>query len=440
MRHGPKLVMTLLLGCLLAIGIAACGGGGGGDGSGSSGSTEAASDISGTVTVWDFEYESFPAYTEAIDQLNAEFEKEHPGVKVEWVGQPYESYEAAYRAAFTAHEGPDVMSMQPGASGVLSFDQGLEPLNDRIPSDLEEHMTQWQIVTPGLEREGERYGIPIGLQGWVFYYNKKLFKQAGLPTDFEPKTWAEVREAGEKLKAAGIQPFTGGNKEGLENSFWFGVGFQSLNSEAQITELANGEMPYTDPAVEKGLEPLIEMNEAGLFPSDFFSTPWIPDGYAMFAEEKGAMALGFWENTGYWGEFNPALGEKNVGMFFPPGETPVGTIGGFALTIPKFAKNKDAAWALLEYYGGKHANEVLYSVGGNLPVRNDVQLPADAPEQAVELVEASREPNAVVAPFAAMQSNIAFVTLPTEINQVLQGRTSLSSALGAIQETYEKSE
>jgi ABC-type glycerol-3-phosphate transport system substrate-binding protein len=201
--------------CMVALGIAACGGG---SDSGSSSSTGASggdsAKLSGTVEVWDFEYETIPRWTEVMDALDQEFEKLNPGVKVERVAQPYENWEAVYRAAFTAREGPDAMLFQPGASGLLSFKDGLEPLNDRISPDLKEHLNQWESVTPNLTPDGEIYGIPYTTQAWVFYYNKELFKKAGLPTDFEPKTWAEVREAGEKLKAAGIQPFTGGNKEG----------------------------------------------------------------------------------------------------------------------------------------------------------------------------------------------------------------------------------
>jgi ABC-type glycerol-3-phosphate transport system substrate-binding protein len=434
MRNGLKLALAVTLGCLLTVGIAACGGG---DDSTSADATSA--DLSGTVTVWDFEYESFPAYTEAVDQLDAEFEKEHPGVTVDRVGQPYESYEATYRAAFTAREGPDVMAMQPGESGALSFSKGLEVVNDHLSDDVLENMTQWQIVTPGLKTEGDHYGVPIGLQGIGFYYNKEMFKKAGLPTDFQPETWAELREAGEQLKKAGIQPFTGGASDGLELSLWFSLGFQSVASAEQISELAEGTLPYTDQLVTEGLEPQIEMEEAGLYPSDRFSTELFTEGFPSFAEGKGAIVLGFWENSGYWGEFNPALGEDNVGIFYPPGPTPVGTIGGFALSVPTFAKNKDAAFALIDYYGGKHANEVLFEPGGNLPVRKDVSLPKGAPVQAVELVAASNEGGSVVSPFAAMQSTVAFETLPQEVGQVMQGRTSLEDAQAAIQEGFEKS-
>src|SRR5262245_6157636 len=115
-----KLVL-LGLGCVVGTVLVACGG---------SGETTAnqgrGGEIKGTVTVGDLEYESFTSYTDAVNELDKEFEKLHPEVTVDRVAQPYESYEAIYRAAFTAHEGPDVMLMQPGASGVLSFQDGLE--------------------------------------------------------------------------------------------------------------------------------------------------------------------------------------------------------------------------------------------------------------------------------------------------------------------------
>ncbi len=37
--------------------------------------------------------------------------------------------------------------------------------------------------------DGKRYGIPLGTDGRVLYFNKKLFAQAGLPADWQPKSW-----------------------------------------------------------------------------------------------------------------------------------------------------------------------------------------------------------------------------------------------------------
>ena len=55
--------------------------------------------------------------------------------------------------------------------------------------------------------EGKTYGIPAGTDGRVLYFNKKLFAQAGLPADWQPKSWQDIIAAGMKLKAIqGIDP------------------------------------------------------------------------------------------------------------------------------------------------------------------------------------------------------------------------------------------
>ncbi|HEY0697963.1 MAG TPA: extracellular solute-binding protein [Micromonospora sp.] len=55
--------------------------------------------------------------------------------------------------------------------------------------------------------EGRRYGIPIGTDGRVLYYNRKLFARAGLPADWQPRSWQEVLDAGTKLKTLpGVTP------------------------------------------------------------------------------------------------------------------------------------------------------------------------------------------------------------------------------------------
>lgn len=416
----------------LSIGaLAACGSGGGDE------STGAEDKLSGTVTIWDGEYESIPEYTEAVDQIDAKFEKLHPGVRVNRVAQPNVGYEPIYRAAFAAQEGPDVMVFQPGALGVLSFSKGLEVLDDRLDPDLQDELTQWETVSADYAPDGQRYGVPVGVNGQVFYYNKKLFAKAGLPTEFEPESWDEVIKAGEKLKAAGILPFSAGNKEGLENIFAFSAGFQTLSTPEQIRELGNGELPYTDEAVANGFGPLIEGYEAGLYPDDFFDLGWFPEGYVAFKEGKAGMVLGLWSSAAYWKEFDAEPGEADVGLFFPPGTDSVGTTANIAYGIPKFAKNKDAALALLEYTASKEGEEILHDVGGFIPNRRDVPIADDAPAKERELQEAFQERDQVTLPLAVVPSAV-YAAILTEISEVLQGRTSLDDALAALQEFAEK--
>src|SRR5262249_26080588 len=150
--------------------------GGGSDDSSTTGgggepSTTAGSEVSGKITVWDVWDEAFPDYTKAAKVLDEEFEKEYPNVTVEHVAQPFENYEALLQAAFTGHEGPDVMMMVPGKQGVLRWTQGLENLDDRITPDMLENLTGWATMTEGFQEEGEHYAVPIGVSGETFYYN-----------------------------------------------------------------------------------------------------------------------------------------------------------------------------------------------------------------------------------------------------------------------------
>jgi ABC-type glycerol-3-phosphate transport system substrate-binding protein len=438
MGNRIKFVCMLALLCGVVFGVSACGGSS--DSSGSdTGSSEASkpADASGKIVVWDVFDKLFPEYTKAVKPLDEAFEEANPNVTVEHVAQGYEQYPALVQAAFTAHEGPDVMMMLPSYAGVLNYYQGLEELNDRITPEMQEQLKYWYTMTPGYEEEGPHYGVPIGSTDFIFYYNKALFKKAGLPTDFQPKTWDEVREAGEKLKAAGIQPFTGGDKEGYEDQWWWMLSWPTVNTKQQSIELGEGEIPFTSDTFAKAWGPEEMMEEAGLLDEDRFTTPFFTEGYEKFSEGKGGMTLGGSTTVAYWGEFNKALGEKNVGVFYSPGASYVTASPEYGWSIPTFAKNKDAAWAYLEFMSSKPAEELLFEKAGLLPNRKDVKLPADAPEQARQIVDLYEE-NETFDDAAHLMPIQTSLQLATEAREYFQGRTSMEDMQKSLQESFEK--
>jgi ABC-type glycerol-3-phosphate transport system substrate-binding protein len=440
MGNRMKLVCMLALLCGVVLGVSACGGssGSGASDSGSSGSEASTpAEASGKIVVWDVFDKLFPEYTKAVKPLDEAFEEANPDVTVEHVAQGFEQYPALVQAAFTAHQGPDVMMMLPSYAGVLNYYQGLEELNDRITPEMQEQLKYWYTMTPGYEEEGPHYGVPIGSTDFIFYYNKALFKKAGLPTDFQPKTWDEVREAGEKLKAAGIQPFTGGDKEGYEDQWWWMLSWPTVNTKQQSIELGEGEIPFTSDTFAKAWGPEEMMEEAGLLEEDRFTTPFFTEGYEKFSEGKGGMTLGGSTTVAYWGEFNKALGEKNVGVFYSPGASYVTASPEYGWSIPTFAKNKDAAWAYLEFMSSKPAEEMLFEKAGLLPNRKDVKLPADAPEQARQIVDLYEE-NETFDDAAHLMPIQTSLQLATEAREYFQGRTSMEDMQKSLQESFEK--
>jgi len=432
-----RMVLTLVLAAIAVAGLAACGG------SDSKSSTTSdsgdAKELSGTVTIWDAAYRAYPGYTRAADLLDAEFERLHPGVQLKHIPQIAGRMDQPLRASFTAHKGPDVLRLNPGAEGINQWVEGLEPLDDRITDEMRQRLSGWSMMNADYSEDSEMFGVPMGLQGMLFYYNKALFRRAGLPTDFQPTTWDEVKQAGEKLKAAGIQPFAGGGREGFDNGWWLAVGWNTTHTNEEALDLAQGRVPWTSDLVKDAAAPQIMLQDAGMLDPDRFTRPTFPDGGAAFAGGKGAMFLGLWSIAAYYNDFIPSLGEDNIGVFFPPGAKYVIGSPNNAWSIPGYSENKDAAWAYIEFMTSKHGQETMYEVGGLLPNRDDVAIPADAPPQERAILEATRTRPLYPIGYQ-MAHNSILLTYYMEMNEVLQGRKSLDAALEAVQAVADRAQ
>ena len=54
----------------------------------------------------------------------------------------------------------------------------------------------------GKALDGKTYGIPDGTDTRGLWFNKEIFAKAGLPADWQPKTWDDVLSAARTIKAA----------------------------------------------------------------------------------------------------------------------------------------------------------------------------------------------------------------------------------------------
>jgi glucose/mannose transport system substrate-binding protein len=103
-----------------------------------------------------------------------------------------------------------------------------ELVSDGLLNDVEsvaEAAKLRQVLPPAIvdavTRNGKFYAIPVNIHGinWL-WYNKKDFDQAGLA---EPKTWADVEKAGEKLKAQGLIGLAQGGQPWQERTLFNSV-------------------------------------------------------------------------------------------------------------------------------------------------------------------------------------------------------------------------
>ena len=169
----------------------------------------------------------------------AEYKKVKPNVTVNVVPQSADTLISAFQTAAASKSGPDIAS-QWATGPVLSFvwSDSVAPISDLVPAD---EMSHW-LNTNENTYDGKVWAMPQYLLGIGLAYNKELFAKAGVtPPTGDRWTWDEFVAASAKLKAAGITPFVGGDKNGYLGAWWFAnVGGQELASVQDLVKAVVG--------------------------------------------------------------------------------------------------------------------------------------------------------------------------------------------------------
>ncbi|MBP2335935.1 multiple sugar transport system substrate-binding protein [Saccharothrix coeruleofusca] len=107
--------------------------------------------------------------------------------------------------------GADVVELDGIWLGEFAQAGQVRPLDEVVGAAEVDAWDGWRQIPDAVqglgEFEGRRYGVPMGTDGRVLFYNKKLFAQAGLPVQWQPRSWDDLLDAAAKLKALpGVWP------------------------------------------------------------------------------------------------------------------------------------------------------------------------------------------------------------------------------------------
>jgi multiple sugar transport system substrate-binding protein len=131
-------------------------------------------------------------------------------VKLQPSGVDDEKYKAKLALDLKTRSGADVVALDGIWVGEFAQAGYIQPLEKVVGASVSKWEGWSQIpktVQANASFNGKAYGIPTGTDGRVLYYNKKLFAQAGLPTNWSPKSWADILAAGRALKKLpGVAP------------------------------------------------------------------------------------------------------------------------------------------------------------------------------------------------------------------------------------------
>jgi multiple sugar transport system substrate-binding protein len=133
-------------------------------------------------------------------------------VRFEGDGSDDEVYKQKLALSLSNKAGPDLMNMDGIWVGEFAQAGYVKPLTETVGDAAKvDDWDGWKQIPDSVQQlgsfEGKRFGVPAGSDGRVLYFNKKLFAQAGLPADWQPKSWDEIIAAGQKLKQlSGVTP------------------------------------------------------------------------------------------------------------------------------------------------------------------------------------------------------------------------------------------
>ena len=156
--------------------------------------------------------QKLPKVLEIWKEAAQEFEKIHPGVKVQFDYLENEAFKAKLPTLLQSKDGPSVFHSWGG--GVM-YEQVNAGACQGITKAIEEGGFKDTFYPAGIQNftyESKSYGLPNDVGPMVFWYNRELCQKAGVdPTKI--RYWEDLIDAVKKCQAAGITPIAAGGKD-----------------------------------------------------------------------------------------------------------------------------------------------------------------------------------------------------------------------------------
>ncbi len=237
------------------------------------------------------------AITATIDGLAADFTKENPSIKVTPIYAG--SYQDTIVKALTAHKAgaPPVTSVVLSTDMFTLIDEDAIVPFDNFAKSADDKKWMggfYKAFMLNSQSGGKTWGIPFQRSTVVLYYNKELFKAAGLDPNKPPSNWAEMADYAKKLTVKdgsgkvtqyGIQIPSSGFP------YWLFQAFAIQNGVAMANDAGNA-VKFDDPKVIEALQYWVDLAKQGVHPPGIVEWGTTPKD---FFEKKVAM---MWTTTG----------------------------------------------------------------------------------------------------------------------------------------------
>jgi multiple sugar transport system substrate-binding protein len=355
-------VKRALLLVLLALFAAGCGGDD--DGGGSSGG-QASGDVNFLVFG---DPEEIAAYREVI----AAYENAQPDVNVKLIeASDRDDLIARLSTSFAGGTPPDLFLLNYRFYGQFAARDVLEPIESRVDdSDVFEQKDFYDEAMDAFRFGGTLTCLPQNISSLVVYYNKDLFRRAGVA---EPKagwTWDDMVTAAKKLTKDS-------NGDGKAEVYGLGVEASLIriapfvwSNGAELVD--NEEKPTTfaldTPEAKQAMKLFFELRGVHkVVPTE--EEVEAEDDETRFQNGRMAMVLSSRRST-------PTF--RTITKFdwdvaaLPQHQQQAGILHSDAYCMTKASDNKDAAWSFMEYALGPEGAPIVAKSGRTVPSLKEV--------------------------------------------------------------------
>ena len=302
---------------------------------------------------------------EVVAELVEEFEREHPGIRVELQQIPWTAAHEKLLTAFAAEALPDVCQLgntwlpEFAALGVL---EPLQPFVDASsvvdPDDFFPGIWDTSVI------DGELLGIPWYVDTRLLFYRKDLLREAGVQRP--PRTWAEWEQA-----MAAVKAHVGPDRYAILmplNEFEQQLSF-ALQQDDPLLRDHGTRGNFQSPGFRRALAFYANMFEQGWAPK--MSETQISNVWDEFFNGFYAFYLsGPWNIREFKRRQPPGMEDAWSTMPLPGPDGPgAGIAGGTSLVLMRSSQHKDAAWQLVEFLSRPDIQQRFHALIGNLPPR-----------------------------------------------------------------------
>ncbi|HJC34393.1 MAG TPA: ABC transporter substrate-binding protein [Candidatus Mediterraneibacter faecipullorum] len=246
----------------------------------------------GTVTL---SFWSWLPTTEQSDDMIEAFEKENPGIKIDYTRTEQDDFFEKLQVAMASGTGPDLYGMTTGPmmQQYAKFSVDMKETADQYWdgwSDIINETAVEQCMTD----DGTMAGMPLLVAGMTtMMYNQTLMDECGV--EKVPTTYEELLDAAQKAQEHGYVCMAAGAADDWVNSDWFVQAANEFENGA-VYEAEAGERKWTDQCFVDTMQAWKNMFTEGIFEEGALGVATYPDArdQYFFARKSLFFLTGSW--------------------------------------------------------------------------------------------------------------------------------------------------